>query len=368
MATDTMTIIFTRVHDKLEDIFSPSSHHLAAVVPSKGSTLQIAHRPTPTPGPVELLIEVKSIALNPVDHYMRDSGYAITSYPAVLGSDIAGTVLAAGSLVPPTAFKPGTRIAAFAQCFFVHGEPAYGAFQQRVLVPAVNAVPLPESMSFNGAAVLPMAVTTAWAGFGFALGVPRDVAWRAEQGEGVLIWGGASSVGSAAVQVARLLGFKVYVTASERHHAYMKCLGASRAFEYKDEDVVERIVRAVKEDGVSMRLGFDAVGHQMQSSIEVLKRLNGGRTAKLASAARIPAGLEEMEGVKVTFVRSPEEEMARMDFFHFVFNVWLRQKLEKGQFIPSPKIQIVGKGLGSVQEGLDVLKKGVSGVKLVVET
>ena len=136
------------------------SEHLAAVLPSKGEPFEITNRPTPQPGPNELLIEVHAIALNPIDYYMRDFGFAIASYPAIPGSDIAGTVLSTGSAVASDAPKKGARVTAFAPCFFKQGAPDYGAFQKRVLVPAENAVELPESMSFSEATLLPMAAVT----------------------------------------------------------------------------------------------------------------------------------------------------------------------------------------------------------------
>ena len=74
-----------------------------------------------------------------------------------------------------------------------------------------------------------------------------------------------------------------------------------------------------------------------------------------------------MAGVEVKFVAAPEDEKERLEFFHFVFRVWLKEKLEKGEFVPSPKIQVVEGGLESAQRGLDVLKKGVNGVKLVLD-
>jgi NADPH:quinone reductase-like Zn-dependent oxidoreductase len=67
-------------------VTSPAGEHLAAaILPSKGSRLEIRHRPTPKPGAEELLIKVKSIALNPIDHYQRDFGFVIEKYPQFQG-------------------------------------------------------------------------------------------------------------------------------------------------------------------------------------------------------------------------------------------------------------------------------------------
>ncbi len=344
---------------------TPSGQHLAAILPSKGSRLEVTYRPTPTPGPKELLIEVKSIALNPIDWYQREAGFAIASYPAIPGSDIAGTVLSAGSSVSSDAPGPGTRVAAFAPCFFMKGAPDYGAFQTRVLVPAANAVPLPQTMSFNEASLLPMAVATTWAGW-FGIGIPRDAAYTTVDKKGMLVWGGASSIGSAAVQVAKLMGFHVYVTASEKHHEYLKGLGASKVFDYKGEGVVESIVKAAKEDGVEIQTGFDAVG-QLQSCLDILKEFKGDGVAKLASAIPLSEDSPKTEGVEVKFVAAPNDEEERTESFHFIFGVWLKEKLATGEFVPSPKIRVLEGGLEAANMGLDEWKKGVSGEKLVLE-
>ncbi|KAL8685243.1 MAG: hypothetical protein Q9218_007883, partial [Villophora microphyllina] len=193
-----------------------STQHQATVLESKGSPLTVIHRPTPTPGPHEVLIEVHSIALNPIDYYMRDFGFVLSSYPAVIGSDIGGTIISTGSSVD---LKAGTRVAAFATTFFVQGKPDYGAFQKKVVVPATHVTPLPDSINFDEASILPMSVVTAWCGW-YTLGLPlRDTIFGSADKKAMLVWGGASSIGSAAVQIAKMLGFTVFATASEKHHS-----------------------------------------------------------------------------------------------------------------------------------------------------
>jgi NADPH:quinone reductase-like Zn-dependent oxidoreductase len=345
---------------------APSGHHLAAILPSKGARLEVTHRPTLTPGPNELLIDVRSIALNPIDHRQRDTGIFLTDYPAILCSDIAGTIISTGSSVDVELFKPGTKVAAFASCFYDAGALGHGALQTRVIVPATNAVPLPYGMSFNEASLLPMAVETTWAGW-YSIGLARDTKYTAADKKGMLVWGGASSVGSAVVQVAKLMGFVVYATASGKHHEYLKKLGASTVFDYKNEDVLEQIIKAAKEDGVTIQIGYDAVPGALEQCIEVLKELKGEGTAKLASAPRLPEDFSEVDGVEVKFVRAPVDAKERMEHFHFVFNIWLKEKLATGEFVPSPKVRVIEGGLEAANEGLDELRKGVSGVKLVLE-
>ena len=97
--------------------------HLAAVSPVKGQPFEVQTRPTPKPGPDEILIAVKSVALNPADIHMRDHGLFIPTYPTVVGFDMSGLVLEVGSNVPTDldqrlSFRPGvTRVAAYAASF-----------------------------------------------------------------------------------------------------------------------------------------------------------------------------------------------------------------------------------------------------------
>ena len=69
-----------------------SDNHEAAILSSKGSPLAVSYRKTTTPGPNEIVVKVKSIALNPVDHIQQSMGFNIKIYPYVLGCDVAGTI------------------------------------------------------------------------------------------------------------------------------------------------------------------------------------------------------------------------------------------------------------------------------------
>jgi NADPH:quinone reductase-like Zn-dependent oxidoreductase len=293
----------------------------------------------------------------------------LAGFPSVLGSDIGGVVVAAGSSISSDAPKPGTRVAAFAPTFFVQGAPDYGAFQKFAMVPAVNVAQIPDSMSFNEASLLPMAVVTAWSGF-YSIGLPRNTHYSPADKQGLIVWGGASSVGSAVIQVAKTLGFSIYVTASEKHAAYLATLGATHVFDYKDPDVVSNIVAAAKADGVQINLGYDAVG-QLPLSASVLVQAKTVDTAKLASAvfpARVAGwGDTEVPGVHVTFVEVPTDAEERTEHLQFIIQGWLQDKLTTREFVPSPKIKVVPGGLEALNEALDILKAGVSGEKVVVE-
>ncbi|KAM5347472.1 hypothetical protein ACJ41O_010477 [Fusarium nematophilum] len=382
--------------------------HLAAVSPAKGQPFELQTRVTPKPGPGELLIAVKSVALNPADALMRDQGLFIPTYPTVIGFDISGLVLEVGENVPtgPTddgpalSFRPGiTRVAAYAASFWRSYGPDYGAFQERCLVPWQHAVPLPDDgMSWNHAATLPVAVEvplSAWD----AMGIPRvgEVTAPASaassgadtkagtrknkngKGEALLIWGASSSVGTMGIQTARLLRedpsssfAAVYATAGSANKNYVGSLGADRVFDYKDPLVVDSIVSAAKEDGLLIRHCFLATG-QLAPCQAVLKAFVGEEKegekpmpAKIGSAPVVPPDAEVVNGVETIFLMPSAVEAERLEQFRYWLGTWLRENLDKGTIRPSPEPRVVG-GLRAIDAGLDMLLRGVSCTKLVVE-
>ncbi|KAG9230411.1 chaperonin 10-like protein [Amylocarpus encephaloides] len=341
-----------------------SKHHLAAVLHAKGERLNVENIPTPTPGPDDILVEVKSIALNPIDYVMRDFGFAVSSYPTVPGSDVAGTVISVGSNVPGSTPKPGSRVFGFAPGFFKNSKVEYGGFQTRVVLPATNVTPMSSGMSFNEATLLPMSVLTAWSGF-YSIGIGRNTKLSSSDKQGFLVWGGAASIGTSAIQIANMMGFAVYAMASEQHHSYLKSLGAMKCFDYKAPDALELVVKSARADGLALNSGFDAIG-QVHNCAEILKQTANG-APKLATAKRIDPLAPKADGIEVNFIKAPEDPKEQTEHFSFVFNHWLKEKLEKKEFTPSPKIHVVDGGLQSINSALDELKKGVSGVKLVLE-
>ncbi|KAL0932385.1 delta-aminolevulinic acid dehydratase protein [Colletotrichum truncatum] len=386
-----------------------AAHH-AAVTPAKGEPFEVRTRPTPKPGPGELLIQVKSVALNPADHLMRDQGIFIPTYPTVIGFDISGLVLEVGENVPiddadgrsGPFFQPGiTRVAAYAASFWNSYTADYGAFQERCLVPWQHAVPLPnEGISWNQAATLPVAVQvplSAWDAMGL-LRVPdtassslasvastgHDAAGKDQNKEiskkdAILVWGASSSVGTMGVQTARLLRedhnssvAAVYAVAGAANQEYVGSLGADRVFDYKDPYVVGQIVSAAKESHLSIRKCFLATGHlaTCQAVLKAFLSDDEGRrneTAKIASAPVIPPNAEEVEGLETIFLMPSADERQRLTQFRYWMGEFLMENLANGSLRPSPKPTVVGKGLDAINSGLDMLLQGVSCTKLVVE-
>ncbi|KAJ9605400.1 hypothetical protein H2200_010057 [Cladophialophora chaetospira] len=342
-----------------------SATHQAAVIAEKGQRLTLRSLETPKPGPRELLISVNAIALNPIDYYMRDMGYMLTTYPATIGSDIAGTIEATGSDIPSSSpFRPGARILAFALTFTHGGELAYGASQQKVIVPIETACPIPDSLSFVDAATMPMGVLTALSGF-TSIGLPASTTalYTPEDKRGLLIWGASSSIGMSTIQVAKALGFRIYATSSAKHHATLTALGAEKVFDYSSPTVVDEIVSSAKEAGVVLKTAYRANG-DIQPILDVLVAFGGGN---LASAVNLDASTPSHPSVVTKFVAAPQGPEAQARHLQFVLLEWLAPRLEDGSYVAAPRARVLQGGLGALNEGLDVLKSGVSGEKLVVE-
>jgi NADPH-dependent curcumin reductase CurA len=202
---------------------------------------------------------------------------------------------------------------------------------------------------------------------------------QSQKREALLIWGASSSLGTMGVQTARLLcedrnsSFAaVYATAGAVNHEYVASLGADRVFDYNNPSIVDAIVSAAREDGLVIRYCFLATG-QLALCQAVLQAFLGddqegeNRKAKIGSAPIVPSDAESVDGVETLFVMPSWEESERLDQFKYWLGTWGRENLAHGTIRPSPEPRVVGKGLGAINAGLDVLFQGVSCAKLVVE-
>ncbi|MCV7419599.1 NADP-dependent oxidoreductase [Mycobacterium yunnanensis] len=194
----------------------------------------------PTPMPGELLVEVRSAGVNPVDWKIRQGlfgGASEGDLPAVLGSEVSGVVRGVGKDVD-----------GFAENDEVFGSvaPGSGAFTEYTLVTANAAARKPPQVSFNDAATLPVAGATAYDGV-TQLGL--------REGQTLLINGVGGGVGVAAAQIARDLGVNVIGTGSEDKRALVETLGATLV---PSGDGVGERIRQIMPDGVDAI--FDLAG------------------------------------------------------------------------------------------------------------
>ena len=184
---------------------------------------------------------------------------------------------------------------------------------------------------------------------------------------GLLVWGASSSIGTATIQIARNLGFKVFATASPTHHKYLKSLGAFAVFDYHDSSVVDKIVASARDHGVTISLGFDAIteGDTARQSSEVILS-SGGKGGKLVLANAWPES-DKPQGLQISQTMAYRHGADQAEIGEWLFNDYLAKSLADGTIVPAPEIEVVPGGLGGAQAALDKLKAGVSGRKLVVK-
>lgn len=185
--------------------------------------LQDLHLDAPSPGPHDLLVEVRAISVNPVDTKIRKGVAPENGAAKVLGWDAAGVVQAVGSEV--SLFQPGDRV------FYAGAIDRAGANSELHLVDERIVGKMPQSLSFAEAAALPLTAITAWELLFERLQIAEG---SADQGQSLLIVGAAGGVGSILTQLARrLTGLTVIGTASRPEtQAWVRELGAHHVIDH----------------------------------------------------------------------------------------------------------------------------------------
>lgn len=202
--------------------------------------------PDPEPGPGQVLVEVRASGINFAETRMRAGTYTGQELPFVMGMESSGVVVAAGPGV--SGFEPGQRVFGRAR----------GSHATHVLFDAAHLMPLPDAVSFEAGAAIPVGWLTAW----HALVTVAD----ATAGQRVLIEAIASSVGSAALQIAKWRGCWVAGTASrdeklERAREY----GADALYNYKSQDFAAAVLADTAGEGVD--IGLMTIGEETADAL-----------------------------------------------------------------------------------------------------
>jgi NADPH:quinone reductase-like Zn-dependent oxidoreductase len=237
--------------------------------------IEISDVPRPTPGPREVLVEIKAAGVGPWDALIRE-GQNVTNpqLPLILGSDLAGVVEAVGNEV--SGFKPGDEVYGVANEAFTSGYAEFAA------APAAMLARKPAKLNFVEAASAPVVAVTAWQML-FDFG-------HAARGQRVLIHGGGGSVGAYAVQLARDAGLHIVATASADDAAYVRGLGA--------ETVIDFRAARFEENLQPVDIVIDTQGGEVRErSLRVLKE-----QARLVSVASpIPDDIARRLGERAIF-------------------------------------------------------------------
>lgn len=246
--------------------------------------LLLEERPVPAPGPGQVRVRVHAIGVNHLDTWVRRGVRGHTfPLPLIPGSDAAGVVDALGPGVAgpaegdPVVVLPGVSCGICEACqsgadqlcrrYHILGESCDGTSAEFVCVPAANVAPKPRALAAPEAASICLVFQTAW----------NMLVRRAElrAGETVLVHAGSSGVGSAAVQIADLLGAQVIATAgSAEKCARAKALGAHHVIDYSTADFAAEVRALTGKAGV--QVVFEHVGAAtFEGSLRCLAR--GGR-------------------------------------------------------------------------------------------
>jgi NADPH2:quinone reductase len=247
--------------------------------PGTPAVLQLTERPIPKAGPGEVLIKVATAGVNRPDVFQRQGNYA----PPPGASDLPGLEVA-GVLVEgdfsrgnPFGLKPGDAV-----CALLAG----GGYAEYAAAPLLQCLPIPKGLSMVEAAALPENYFTVWSNL-----FERGHLGRGEGGphETVLVQGGSSGIGVAAIQLAHAFGHRVFATAgSVEKCAACEGLGAERAIKYRKQDFVEVLKQVTAGRGVDVILDMvagDYIPRELDALAEggrlVIIATLGGRTADI---------------------------------------------------------------------------------------
>jgi NADPH2:quinone reductase len=264
--------------------------------------LQYEDVPVPEPKAGEVLIKVEAASLNRADLGLRKGAYRISpdQLPVIPGREFAGTVEKLGGDV--SGFRVGQRVV---------GYPSLGGYAEYAIAKTPDVRPIPEGVTAAQAAALPTAFLTAW----FALKTDGDI----KSGEWLLVQGGSSGVGTAAIQIGRHLGAKVIATTgSEEKARRLRALGADTTIVVPESDFLSEAMRATANRGVDVVLEMIG-GDVYQKSLQTLAP--GGRLISIGGAfGPIPDAPPSLtEGRKATrfsitnYLKAKPEDYKQLD-------------------------------------------------------
>ncbi len=247
----------------------------------------------PDPGPREVRVRVRAVALNHLDLWVRRGMPNLKlEYPHRLGSDIVGEVdaLGPGARTPlkpgdKVVVSPGVSCGVCERClsgqdnlcrqYAILGEHTNGGYSRHVIVPDANLLPYPGDLPFTDVAAVPLVFLTAWQ-------MVVDKA-RVRPGQTVLVQAAGSGVSSAAIQIAKLFGARVLTTTSTDAKAERaRALGADAVINYATEDFVAEVKKLTGKRGVDVVI--DHVGGEVMSK-SVVAAAAGGRIVTCGATA-----------------------------------------------------------------------------------
>jgi threonine dehydrogenase-like Zn-dependent dehydrogenase len=321
---------------------------------------------------------------------MGDFVFPWLKYPTIFGSDVAGEVVEVGDAV--TRFKPGDRVLGHATgTDKSRNAPAEGAFQNYTILLEHMAAPIPADMAYENAAVLPLGLSTAACGLFQKdfLALQHPSLSPRPTGKTLLVWGGSTSVGSNAIQLAVAAGYEVIATASPKNFAYCRTLGAAEVYDYRSPTVVADIVKAFRGRvcAGALAIGFGSV----EACLDISRASVGDKFVAIATPSvsfdNAPKGrgralwlipvLGRLLIASLVALRKSRLGRVRSKFIFgstlvanevgaLIYRDFLPRALAEGRYVAAPDPLVVGQGLDRLEAAMETLRKGVSARKVVV--
>lgn len=357
--------------------------------PKTAQPLEVKEAPYTAPRSHEIVVKNHAIAINPVDWMkagpMYDMVFDWVKAPFVLGTDLAGEVVEVGPNV--TRFKVGDRVVSLgAGDSKIYNTSAMSAFQLYTVCLDHMTSQIPDAISYQDASVIPLGAASAACGLfqEDQLHLQPPTVPRRPTGKTVLIWGGSTSVGCNAIQLAVAAGYDVIATSSPKNFDLCRRLGAQEVFDYNSKTIIPILIETLQHTDFAgaMSIGKNSDG----PCFEIVKRCKG---AKFVSLISYPSLVPEPQNLKLprtilffaswyirTFIKSKMIGVGWKFVFatslidngvgKLVFEEYMPKALLEGSFVAAPEAEVVGKGLESVQTGFDRQAKGMTAKKVVI--
>ncbi len=382
----------------------------AAWLTQANKPLEVREAPYTSPNAGEVVVKVHAVAINPIDWLKAGKGFGMVlpwiKLPFVQGIDLAGKVVEIGP-GGDRRLKVGERVFSEAMGNAKEvNDSTKGAFQLYTVCVDHLTTRIPDSVSYEEASVIPLAATTAACALfqRNQLNLPLPtVPPRSPVEKTVLVWGGSTSVGCNAIQLAVAAGYDVVTTCSPRNFALCEKLGARQCFDYNSKTVIPDLVKSL---GQNTFVGALSIGiNSDEPCFDVVSQCEGGKFISMVSFPRkepepkilvLPRTIAFFASWFVTttiksWIRGITWRLCmvgaivlyriRDDLLMEIFQVdqvpyngigkalysdYFEKALKDGSYVAAPQPEVVGKGLESIQVAYAHQEKGMSARKAVV--